>query len=225
MRHDQTVCDPDTASLPKGIAFLRSSLLKASRPTPTGDMSRLCALALVAAAQASPIPVAAQVADWRSAPTELRLDHGLDRPDDGYCLDIIGAGSAIRFDMPLAAHNCVPDVHPDRIVALQQDGTIHFPAFDGCATVMGLNDRALPGAGLMIKPCGENTAFVEAWRFQDFEHRDDGRLALAGTDLCVVVGDETHATYNRTHRWRTLFVDNCGEVPMERSAWRVSAPN
>lgn len=182
-------------------------------------------MAVAVAMQVLPIPVAAQATDWRSSPTELRLVNRLDRPSEGYCLDIIGAGSAIRFDMPLAAHNCVPGIHPDRIVAIRHDGTIHFPAFDGCATVMGLNDRALPGAALMIKPCGQDTAFLEAQRFQDFEHRGNGRLALSGTDLCIVVGDESHSTYNRTHRWRTLFVDACGSVPIARSAWGISDPN
>ena len=33
-------------------------------------------------------------------PGHLRLVDNLDRPEDGYCLDILGSGQYIRFDMP-----------------------------------------------------------------------------------------------------------------------------
>ncbi|MEM6987664.1 MAG: hypothetical protein AAF499_14125, partial [Pseudomonadota bacterium] len=36
----------------------------------------------------------------------VRLIDRLDRPDDGYCLDILGTPSSLRVDLPLFAHNC-----------------------------------------------------------------------------------------------------------------------
>jgi hypothetical protein len=39
-------------------------------------------------------------------PAHLRLAADLDRPEDGYCFDIPGAGQNLRVDLPLFAHNC-----------------------------------------------------------------------------------------------------------------------
>lgn len=35
----------------------------------------------------------------------LRLVDKLDRPQDGYCLDIMGSGDHIRPDLPMTVHN------------------------------------------------------------------------------------------------------------------------
>ena len=41
----------------------------------------------------------------------VRLIDRLDRPDDGYCLDILGTGDTLRLDLPLFSHNCKPVAH------------------------------------------------------------------------------------------------------------------
>ena len=38
----------------------------------------------------------------------LRLLDRLDRPEDGYCVDILGTPGNLRIDVPLFAHNCKP---------------------------------------------------------------------------------------------------------------------
>ncbi len=161
---------------------------------------------------------------WREVGMHLRLADDLDRPQDGYCLDVVGSGRHIRFDMPLIAHNCKPGLYADEAVVLQDDGTLYFPAYGGCVTVMGLNDHALPGASLMLKGCGEASPFLEAGNFQHFDHRDDRRLALGGTNLCLAVGDHSQATFDPTHRWRTLFVTDCDTAAAALSQWRFVDP-
>lgn len=183
-------------------------------------MKSTAALALVCLGQLQSAPAHAQ-ASWRESPTQLQLVDRLDRPSEGYCLDIVGSGGTIRFDMPLVAHNCVPGLYPDRTVAIRRDGSIYFPGYDQCATVMGMNAEALPGAAVMVKPCGQDTPFLEARRFQNFEQRDDGGIALAGTDLCLAVGAESRPTYNRTHRWRTLNVQRCGATDATLARWTI----
>ena len=98
-----------------------------------------CALALSAG------PALAQAAPPERPPGHLRLIDKLDRPDDGYCLDIMGSGDHIRPDLPMTAHNCKPGLYADEAVRLAPDGRLFFPAYQLCATVAGLNGRALAG--------------------------------------------------------------------------------
>lgn len=83
-------------------------------------------------------------------PGHLRLMDNLDRPQDGYCLDILGSGQYIRFDMPMSAHNCKPGLYMDEAVVLEKNGRIRFPAYDACATVAGINKSALAGAVCLV---------------------------------------------------------------------------
>ena len=89
----------------------------------------------------------------------LRLVDDLDRPDDGYCLDVLGSGDAVRLDMPLTVHDCKPGYYADEGVTLTDDGTLLSSAYAGCVTAMGVNASALPGSALMLKRCGERTPF------------------------------------------------------------------
>ena len=145
-----------------------------------------CALALSAG------PALAQAAPPERPPGHLRLIDKLDRPDDGYCLDIMGSGDHIRPDLPMTAHNCKPGLYADEAVRLEPDGRLYFPAYRLCATVAGLNGRALAGAALVPRPCGERSAFMEADALQRFDivdaacvHRS-GDLAIG--ELAVWVG-------------------------------------
>lgn len=166
----------------------------------------------------------AQAADAMPEPGYLRLIDRLDRPDDGYCLDVLGANGTYRIDMPLTAHNCKPGQAPDGLISLRADGTLYFPAFDQCVTVMGVNRTALDGTALMLKPCGVTKAFLRAGEFQTFELQEDGRLVLSGTDLCVTVGTRSAATFSSEHAWRALFMGVCEDVPGERVNWETVAP-
>ena len=93
-------------------------------------------------------------ANWQEGAGYLELSDKLDRPEDGYCLDIPGAGNWVDFNVPLNAHNCkLPGLFPDGAVIFTNPGPIRFPAYKGCVTAAGLNGRSLPGAALMLKPC------------------------------------------------------------------------
>ncbi len=154
----------------------------------------------------------------------LRLGDNLDRPKDGYCLDIIGSGKHLRFDLPLIAHNCKPGLYADEAVKMEPNGFILFPAFDKCATVVGLNSRALPGAALVPRGCGERTPFLDTEGLQKFDHRKDGRIELSGTGLCLTVGYRSDSTFSPDHRWRPLFVESCEKTELSRSKWKFVIP-
>jgi hypothetical protein len=150
----------------------------------------------------------------------LRLVENLDRPQDGYCLDIIGSGQHLRFDLPLIAHNCKPGLYADEAVKMEPNGFIRFPAFDKCATVVGLNSRALPGTAVVPKDCGERTPFLDTEGLQKFDHRKDGRVELSGSGLCLTVGYKSDSTFYPDHRWRPLFVESCENAEPARSRWK-----
>lgn len=149
----------------------------------------------------------------------LKLIDSLDRPKDGYCLDIVGSGRHIRFDLPMTAHNCKPGLYDDEAVTIEANGRVRFPAYNACATVAGLNGRALPGAAVMPRGCGEKTPFLDAEKLQSFAFRKDGRLELKGTGLCMTAGNVSDSTFDASHRWRTLYMERCDATEPSRSRW------
>jgi len=155
----------------------------------------------------------------------LRLLDHLDRPEDGYCVDILGTPGNLRIDVPLFAHNCKPTLTSDSSVVFTSDGLIQFPAVNRCVTVAGVNSKALPGASILLRKCDESVAFFETSRLQRFTHRKDGRLSISGSELCLVVGTKSAATYSSSHRWRTLFVDSCNHVELSLSQWEFVVPD
>ena len=157
--------------------------------------------------------------NWREGAGHLKLKDKLDRPQDGYCLDIVGSGQYLRFDMPMTAHNCKPGLYADEAVVMEANGIIRFPAYNECATVSGLNSRALPGTAVIPAGCGENTPFLNTKGLQSFSQHKDGKLELSGTGLCLTVGKESDSTFSPDHRWRPLFVDKCEDVIPARSQW------
>ncbi len=78
-----------------------------------------------------------------TGPVHLRLVDRLDRPEDGYCVDILGTGDYLRVDLPLFAHNCKRGLTTDSAVVFGSDGSIRFPAVERCITVAGVNSLAL----------------------------------------------------------------------------------
>jgi len=152
-------------------------------------------------------------------PGHLKLKNSLDRPVDGYCLDVVGSGRHIRFDMPLTAHNCKgPQLYQDEAVIIE-GSKIKFPAYGACATVAGINGRALPGAALVPRQCGERSPFMEAETLQRFTFHPDGRVELSGSGLCMTVSDQSDSTFEPTYRWRPLYMARCSEVDPSRSQW------
>lgn len=173
---------------------------------------------MLSMAQSSAAPVSLKV------PGHLKLIAPLDRPEDGYCVDIVGSGQYIRFDMPLTAHNCKPGLYHDEAVILEPNGYIRFPAYNRCMTAAGLNGRALPGAALIPRGCGEQTPFLEAERLQIFRLRDNGQVELEGAGLCLTAGRKSDTTFSSEHRWRALFLEECDSAEPARSRWHFHVP-
>ena len=171
--------------------------------------SRLCLLLSLGLTFIQPA-----LAQTFAAAGHLRLIDPLDRPEDGYC-----------FDLPATAHNCKPGLYADEAVIIDPDGAIRFPAYGNkCLTAAGLNGRALPGAALMVRDCGERTPFLEAQALQIFHLQDDGRVELNDSGLCLSAGPQSASTFDASHRWRTLYLDHCASAEPARSRWQFTVP-
>ncbi len=154
----------------------------------------------------------------------LRLVDRLDRPADGYCLDILGGGRNLRLDVPIFAHNCKPTLTNDSAVDRLADGGIRFAAVDLCITAAGVNSKALPGASILLRPCGHDVAFFETGDLQKFRYRSDGKLELGASGLCLAVGAVSSETYSPSDRWRVLSVEDCAGTPASLSTWEFVIP-
>jgi len=159
-----------------------------------------------------------------SSQVHLRLLDRLDRPEDGYCVDILGTPGNLRVDVPLFAHNCKPSLTIDSAVVFTPDGLIKFPSVERCLTVAGVNSAALPGASILLRKCNEMIPFFETLELQRFIHQKDGSLSVLGSKLCLTVGGQSAATYSPFHRWRTLFVGDCATVEPALSRWEFVVP-
>ena len=151
----------------------------------------------------------------------VRLKDRLDRPQDGYCFDILGTGSNLRLELPLFAHNCKGGATPDSSVVYTSKGHLVFPAAAVCVTAFGVNNTVLPGVPVLLRPCGYQKPFFEASRLQEFDYLENGQLKLRGHGLCVTVGDESSHTYSPHDRWRVLLLDACSDTPLTHSAWEL----
>ena len=152
----------------------------------------------------------------------LRLKDRLDRPVDGYCLDILGVGKALRLEVPIFAHNCKGGLTGDSAIALRKDGKIAFPAVDLCITAAGVSGRALPGASILLRPCGHRAPFFESGPLQTFSLKEDGRVILNGSNLCLAVGTVSATTYSEADRWRVLLVEDCATTPAKFARWEFN---
>lgn len=154
-----------------------------------------------------------------SAAQYLKLSNNLDRPKDGYCLDVQGVVGHFRADKPIVAHNCKRGVAADGLVRFANEEFILFPAFGWCLTAMGTANTVLPGTSLMIKPCEEHGLFASSEIHKRFKFNKQNQLKLSNFDLCLVVGAESAPTFSTADRWRTLFLDTCSTAPLARSQW------
>ncbi len=191
------------------------------RMVQTGMLAIAGGFVLLGAQVLGPSPASSASTDTL---VHLRLLDRLDRPEDGYCVDVPGTPRNMRVDLPLFAHNCKPSLTDDSAVVFTSDGLIQFPAVDRCITVAGVNSAALPGASILLRKCNESMPFFETSRLQRFTHRDDGSLAVSGSELCLTVGPQSAATFSPSHRWRTLFVDDCATAKPARSRWEFVVP-
>lgn len=170
----------------------------------------------IACAVAASTPIARGQTDGVG---HLRLIDRLDRPTDGYCLDVLGVGRNLRPDLPIFAHNCKSGLTPDSAVTLTEKGEIVFTALNLCVTAFGVNGRALPGAPIILRPCAGRAAFFDSIPLQRFEWITEKRLKIIGSALCLSVGVDVDRTYSAADRWRMLTVDRCATTPIERTAW------
>ena len=156
--------------------------------------------------------------------SHLRLIDPLDRPQDGYCVDIVGTPGYLRSDLPLFAHNCKPALTIDSAVVFTTDGLIRFSETDLCITVAGINNRALPGTPVLLHRCGSNSTFFDTDTLQKFTLHADGKLELDSSGLCLTVGRESATTYSAADKWRPLFVETCSAATPALSRWRFQQP-
>ncbi|MGH1439021.1 MAG: hypothetical protein ACRBBR_02825 [Cellvibrionaceae bacterium] len=167
---------------------------------------------------------------WQEGAGYLRLNAMLDRPQDGYCLDVAGSGNWVDLTVPLNVHNCKgPHFYADEAVIFDnKTNTIRFPAYDACVTSLGRDGRSLPKTPLILRPCAHNpktrqSPFHPA-NLQSFIHRRDGRIELKNTNLCLTAGNVSDVTFSPDHKWRALYLDTCSIAPKKLSVWKAFQP-
>lgn len=149
---------------------------------------------------------------------QIRLSDDLDRPGEGYCIDVLGVGPTARTDLPLVVHNCLPDLNRIDRHAVLDNGRIRLPSFDLCVTAFGVV-APLPGAAVILRPCGVSESFLPADALQRFSRTANGQLQLIETDLCLTAGAQVARTFSATDRWRTLTMQPCASAPPALSVW------
>ena len=181
-------------------------------PTPT--------LARTAPATAAPTPASAPVST--AVPTQatvkvdsvfIQLTDPLDEPQF-YCLDVPGAGAAVRLQSALQAHTCKQlNTAADELFTLDHpgDGQIYMEAYDLCAEATGTTAGAL----VYLQSCSDSPN-------QRFAIEDGSvRLANSGeTGICLAVdpGDGI-PTGGPSHLRRDLTLEDCVTTDPSRSQW------
>ncbi|WP_027254081.1 RICIN domain-containing protein [Photobacterium halotolerans] len=150
----------------------------------------------------------------------IQLIDPLDRPKDGFCLDVIGYSPYERLDLPLIAHNCKNGLYRDQAMSLLKSGEIFLPAYKKCLTAIAPHTQALPGAALMARDCGEHSDFLQAQPLQKFQWSDDGEVRLTGSELCLAVGEQSDQTSSPLHRWRALSLQSCQLKDTRLARWQ-----
>ncbi len=149
----------------------------------------------------------------------VRLKDRLDRPTDGYCLDILGTASAMQLDLPLFVHNCKGGPTPDSTVIYTSDGQLVFPEAGVCVTAFGVNNTVLPGTSVLLRPCDFRMPFFDTSDLQKFEYLSNGQFQLRGHSVCLAVGEHSSHTYSPADRWRVLSLHSCAEISLRYSSW------
>lgn len=151
----------------------------------------------------------------------VRLKDRLDRPVDGYCLDIVGTSSSLQLNVPLFAHNCKNGPSADSTLTYTDSGQLLFPEPLVCVTAFGVNDTVLSGTSILLRPCDIQEAFFNTSNLQKFDYLKNGQLQLRGYDLCLAVGEQSSSTYSPNDRWRVLSLHTCTDIPLSYSSWEM----
>ena len=176
--------------------------------------------------KAQPVPSTARPTPPTPVPTQtpgqpaerigsvfIQLTDPLDEPQF-YCVDVPGAGKAVRLNSPLQAHTCKPlETAEDELFAFDHpnDGQIYMEAYDLCVEATG----TAAGSTVGLKPCSDspNQRFIV----------DDDTIRLATgdqSDLCFAVdADDGIPTGGPSHLRRDLTLENCEQIGAELSSW------
>jgi hypothetical protein len=148
-----------------------------------------------------------------SDPVFIQLTDPLDEPQF-YCLDVPGAGTAVRLDSALQVHTCKPlETAEDELFTLDHPagGQIYMEAYDLCAEATGTT----PGSTVILAACSEspNQRFII--------ENDLIQLDGAGQpNLCLSVDPGPGIpTGGPSHLRRDLTLENCDTTAPELSQW------
>ncbi|CZE48737.1 hypothetical protein [Campylobacter geochelonis] len=155
-------------------------------------------------------------------PHHIKLVDNLDRKSDGYCLDVLGSGRYIRYDMPLQGHNCKPGLYADEAFVFENE-QIYSPVTNMCVTIAGVNNSVLDYTPLVLQPCSLDSAFVNAKFMQAFEFTKNQKIKHKYSDMCLEMGESSDSTFSKEHTWRTLYMKNCDKVDTARSTWKFDS--
>ena len=180
-------------------------------PAPTTTQA-----AIATATPTPPPPAPAQTAvqtTGKGGPVFIQLTDPLDEPQF-YCLDVPGAGTAVRLDSPLQAHTCKPlRTAEDELFTLNHpsDGQIYMEAYNLCIEANG----TAAGSTVVLQPCSDSPN-------QRFSI-DDGSIRLAGdgpTGLCLAVDPKDGIpTGGPSHLRRDLTLEGCDSIDTALSRW------
>ena len=187
---------------------------------PTANTGLVSPTATLEPATAEPTPTSARVptaAPTRTTPKTnpvfIQLTDPLDEPQF-YCLDVPGAGTAVRLQSALQAHTCKQlNTAEDELFTLghPSDNQIYMEAYDLCAEATGTTAGAL----VYLQSCSDSPN-------QRFAIEDGSvRLASSGeTGICLAVdpGDGI-PTGGPSHLRRDLTLEDCETTDPSRSRW------
>ena len=149
----------------------------------------------------------------KTSPVFIQLADLLDEPQF-YCLDVPGAGTAVRLQSALQAHTCKQlNTAEDELFTLDHpsDGQIYMEAYDLCVEATGSSAGAL----VYLQRCSDspNQRFA----------MEDGLVWLAGpgdSGVCLAVdpGDGI-PTGGPSHLRRDLTLEDCETTDPSRSRW------
>lgn len=190
---------PLSTLLPTSTAAPQETATAAAIATPT---------AVPPVPTATPVPTTGEINS-----VFIQLTDPLDEPQF-YCVDVPGAGGAVRLESPLQAHTCKPlETAEDELFAFDfpNAGQIYMEAYDLCAEASGSS----AGAAVFMRPCSDVPS--QFFMVADGEIRSAGD---EGNELCLAVdpGDGI-PTGGPSHLRRDLTLESCSSIRPELSSW------
>ena len=142
----------------------------------------------------------------------VRLVAALDEPEY-YCLDLAGWGRNLLLDDPLQTHTCKSRGGEDQMFHFA-DGRLYVSRYDRCVQIAGSSGITLAGSAVLARPCSDSP-------LQELSLADDGRIRLAGTELCLAAGADSTEASGPSHMWRTLTVAGCTSGDDALLRWQI----